>query len=88
MPALWRINTESPENRDVHQLLVNSLYNLGVRHLRQGKPGEAQAAVLEAVKLDRNDAFAQRLLLFARSYSEMNRDLLYDVFVENLQFRP
>ena len=30
---------------------------------------------------------AQRLLLFAEAYREAPRDLLYDIMVENLEFR-
>ena len=87
LPGLWRYNAENPDNRDVLRLLVNSNYNLAVRSLRRGKPQEAEALFKEALNLDTDDAMAQRLLLFAESYTRAPRDLLYDIMVENMELR-
>ena len=88
LPSMWRYFEENPEDRDVRRLLVNSHYNLAVRNLRSGKPEEAEALLEEAIELDLGDANAHRLLLFAQTYSRISRDLLYDIFVDNLEPRP
>ena len=87
MPGLWRYFYEHEDNRDVRRLLVNSNYNLAVRSLRRGETKEAEALLAEALDLDTDDAMAQRLLLFAETYSEAPRDLLYDIMVEILELR-
>ena len=87
LPSMWRYFEEHPENRDVRRLLVNSHYNLAVRSLRSGQPEAAEALLDEAIKLDLDDANAHRLYLFARSYKVISRDLLYDIFIDNLEPR-
>jgi len=87
LPSMWRYFEEHPENRDIRLLLVNSHYNLAVRSLRGGQPEAAEALLDEAIKLDLGDANAQRLFLFAKTYRVISRDLLYDIFVDNLEPR-
>lgn len=87
LPSMWRYFEEHPENRDIRLLLVNSHYNLAVRSLRGGQPEAAAALLDEAIKLDLGDANAQRLFLFAKTYRVISRDLLYDIFVDNLEPR-
>jgi tetratricopeptide (TPR) repeat protein len=88
LPTLWRYREENPGNQDVRRLLINSYYNLAVRALRQAQPKRAVALAQEAVTLDQDDAYAQRLLLFAQSYDGAPSDLLYDIFINNLEIRP
>jgi tetratricopeptide (TPR) repeat protein len=87
LPSMWRYFEEHPENRDIRLLLVNSHYNLAVRSLRGGQPEAAEALLDEAIKLDLGDANALRLFLFAKTYRVISRDLLYDIFVDNLEPR-
>ncbi len=88
LPSLWRYHEENPSNRDVRRLLVNVHYNQAVRDLRRNRAPQAKALLDEALRLDPQDAFAQRLLLFAKTYSQTPRDLLYQIFVDNLETRP
>lgn len=88
LPSLWRFYEENPSNRDVRRLLVNVHYNQAVRDLRRNRARQAKALLDEALDLDPQDAFAQRLMLFADTYSRTPRDLLYQIFVDNLETRP
>ena len=37
LPALWRRKEQAPEDKDVHQLLVNSYFNLAVRETERAR---------------------------------------------------
>jgi tetratricopeptide (TPR) repeat protein len=87
LPALWRRFEQSPEDKDVHQLLVNSYYNLAVRELRKMDLEKAAEYVEEASRLEHEDAELARLALFVTSYQQLPRDLLFEIYVGNLEFR-
>jgi tetratricopeptide (TPR) repeat protein len=87
LPTLWRKLEENPGNRDVHQILADSYFNLAVRDLRRGDPGGAEPSLREVVELDPDDALAGRLYAFAQSYQQRPVDLLYRIFVGQLEFR-
>lgn len=87
LPTLWRKHDEDPDNRDVTLLLINSYYNLGLRSLRREDPADAAAKFREALSVDPEDPFTQRLLLFAQTYEEYPPDLLYKIFVKQLTMR-
>jgi hypothetical protein len=87
LPALWRRFEQSPDDKDVHQLLVNSYYNLALRELRKANLEQASDYVKEASRLEQNDAELARLAQFVESYQELPRDLLFEIYVGNLDFR-
>ena len=87
LPALWRRFEQSPDDKDVHQLLVNSYYNLAVRELRKMDLKKAAEYVEEASRLEHEDAELARLDLFVTSYQQLPRDLLFEIYVGNLDFR-
>ncbi len=84
IPLLWRIRDSTPENPDVQQLLVDSYYNLAVRHLRRGNPKEAREMLADALEVEPANEELQRLELFASSYAVTSQDLLYRIFVKYL----
>ena len=88
LPNLWRHLGQDPGNRDVLSLLTNSYFNLTVRELRRGDPKAASAHSEEAIRLSPDDEAVTRLHLFVQTYLEYPRDLLYDIFVGELAFRP
>jgi tetratricopeptide (TPR) repeat protein len=87
LPALWRRLQQSPQDRDVHLLLVNTYFNLAVRELRRADVKKAAEYVEEAAKLEHDDADLRRLEQFIATYSAMPRDLLFEIYVQNLDFR-
>ena len=87
LPALWRRFEQSPDDRDVHQLLVNSYYNLTIRELRKADLLKASEYVKEASRLEKEDAELARLEQFVTSYEQLPRDLLFEIYVGNLDFR-
>jgi tetratricopeptide (TPR) repeat protein len=87
LPALWRRHEQSPTDKDVHQLLVNSYYNLAIRELRRSDLPKAGDYVAEAVRLETDDAELDRLKQFVTTYNTMPRDLLFEIYVQNLDFR-
>jgi tetratricopeptide (TPR) repeat protein len=87
LPTLWRKLEEDPGNRDVHQILTDSYYNLAVQDLRRGDPARAEDHLREVVGLDPADALAGRLQSFAQTYQQRSIDLLYRIFVGQLEFR-
>jgi len=87
LPDLWRLLEANPEDRDVRSLLVTSYYNLGVRDLQRGDAAGAAEQFQEAVQLDPSDSELQRHLLFAQSYAERSKDLLYQIYVKYIPFR-
>ena len=87
LPALWRRHEQSPNDKDVHQLLVNSYFNLAVRELRRADLKKASEYVGEAARLEHGDAELDRLAQFVTTYTAMPRDLLFEIYVQNLDFR-
>jgi tetratricopeptide (TPR) repeat protein len=87
LPTLWRKLEEDPGNRDVKQILTDSYYNMAVRDLRRGDAVSAGESLREVVELDPDDALSARLNQFALSYQQRPVDLLYRIFVGQLEFR-
>ena len=87
LPALWRRHEQSPNDKDVHQLLVNSYFNLAVRELRRSDLVKAKEYVGEAARLEHSDAELDRLAQFVATYQAVPRDLLFEIYVQNLDFR-
>ena len=86
LPTLWRLKIDDPENQDVVRLLTDTYYNLGVRELRRGDAQKALAHFAEVDKLGA-DPSSERMLSFTQTYTQIPRDLLYHVFVDQLSFR-
>jgi tetratricopeptide (TPR) repeat protein len=84
---LWILHESDPGNRDVTQLLVDSNYNLAVRDLQRNDATKAAGWLADAVKLDPKDAMIRRHYLFAQTYQERPKDLLYKIYVKYLPFR-
>ena len=87
LPALWRIHLEDPGNYDAMRLLRDSYYNLGLQELQRADPESAIEHLKEIPELDASDESGARLLRFAQAYSGGGQDLLYRIFVGNLEFR-
>ena len=87
MPELWRMLEDDPANPDARQLLVSSYYNRGVRELQRGDAARAAAEFQEALSLAPDDEELQRHYLFAKTYEQRSKDLLYRIYVKYLQFR-
>ena len=87
MPELWRILEDDPGNRDARRLLVSSYYNRGVRELQRGDAARAAAEFQEALSLAPDDEELQRHYLFAKTYEQRSKDLLYRIYVKYLPFR-
>lgn len=87
MPELWRMLEEDPTNRDVRRLLVDSYYNRGVRELQRGDASRAAAEFQEALSLAPDDEELRRHYLFAQTYQQRAKDLLYRIYVKYLPFR-
>jgi len=84
---LWIKHENDPSNRDVTQLLVDSNYNLGVRDLQRNDATKAVSWLTDAVKLQPDDAVVRRQYLFAQTYQERPKDLLYKIYVKYLPYR-
>ncbi|MEE2776231.1 MAG: hypothetical protein VYE73_05655 [Acidobacteriota bacterium] len=87
LAPLWRQLERDSDNRDVIELLVNSYHNMAVRDLRRGEAQSALTSTLEARKLAPGDPQLERLEDFAQTYTEYPRDLLYAIYVQQLEAR-
>jgi tetratricopeptide (TPR) repeat protein len=87
LPDLWRMREKTPGNRDVDRLIVDSYYNLGVRDLQRADAAKAVEKFQEALNISPNDALAKRHMLFAQTYQERQKDLLYRIYVRYLTYR-
>ncbi len=87
LAALWRIHLEDPSNYDAMRLLRDSYYNLGLQELQRASPENAVEHLKEIPELDPSDDAGIRLLRFAQAYEGGGQDLLYRIFVNNLDFR-
>jgi tetratricopeptide (TPR) repeat protein len=84
---LWIKHEAEPGNRDVTQLLVDCNYNLAVRDLQRNDATKALVWLTDATKLQPDDAVLRRHYLFAQTYQERPKDLLYKIYVKYLPFR-
>ncbi|HBL30689.1 MAG TPA: hypothetical protein DD490_27960 [Acidobacteria bacterium] len=84
---LWRMHEENPADRDVTQLIVDSYYNLGIRDLQRSDAVKAEEKLKEATRLAPNDEELRRHLLFAQTYQDRPKDLLFRIYVKYLTLR-
>ena len=87
LPDLWRMHDSDPANRDVTQLIVDSYYNLAVRDLQRADAKKAAENLKEAINLQKDDELLTRHYLFAQTYQERPKDLLYRIYVKYLPYR-
>ncbi|MEO6192924.1 MAG: hypothetical protein ABIS20_07935 [Thermoanaerobaculia bacterium] len=87
LPDLWRLHDSDPANRDVTQLIVDSYYNLAVRDLQRADAKKATENLKEAINLQKDDELLTRHYLFAQTYQERPKDLLYRIYVKYLPYR-
>jgi tetratricopeptide (TPR) repeat protein len=87
IPDLWRMHDADPGNRDVTQLIVDSYYNLAVRDLQRADAKKASDNFKEALNLQQDDETLKRHYLFAQTYQERQKDLLYRIYVKYLPYR-
>jgi tetratricopeptide (TPR) repeat protein len=87
IPLLWRMREEDPVNPDVEQLLINSYYNFALSDLQRGDPMAAAKKLQEALEVQPDNRELQRMRLFAQTYADRQRDLLYRIFVKYLPSR-
>jgi tetratricopeptide (TPR) repeat protein len=87
LPDLWRMHESDPGNRDVTQMIADSYYNLAVRDLQRADAVKAADKLKEAANLQPNDEVLKRHMVFAQTYQERPKDLLYQIYVKYLPFR-
>ena len=87
LPDLWRMHDSEPANRDITQLIVDSYYNLAVRDLQRADAKKATENLKEAINLQKDDELLTRHYLFAQTYQERPKDLLYRIYVKYLPYR-
>jgi len=87
LPDLWRMHDTDPANRDITQLIVDSYYNLAVRDLQRADAKKATENLKEAINLQKDDELLTRHYLFAQTYQERPKDLLYRIYVKYLPYR-
>jgi tetratricopeptide (TPR) repeat protein len=83
---LWRMREANPGDRDVNQLIVDCYYNLALRDLQRADTTKAAEKLKEALNLQQDETI-QRHLLFAQTYQQRPKDLLYKIYVKYLQYR-
>lgn len=87
LPKLWRMREENPGDRDIDQLIVDCYYNLGVRDLQRADARKASENFQEALNLRPDDPLLRRHFLFAQTYEQRQKDLLYRIYVKYLPYR-
>ncbi len=87
IPILWRKRELEPDNLDIQRLLVDSYYNLALTDMQRGNVQEAAKKLREALEVQPDNQELQRLQLFAQTYTQRRRDLLYRIFVKYLPSR-
>jgi tetratricopeptide (TPR) repeat protein len=87
LPDLWRLHEKDPGNRDVTQLIIDCYYNLAVRDLQRADAAKAAEKLKEALDLRQDDETLKRDYLFAQTYQERSKDLLYQIYVKYLPYR-
>jgi tetratricopeptide (TPR) repeat protein len=84
---LWDMHDKDPNNRDVNRLLADSCYNLGVLALQRADMKRAAESFQDVLDVVPDDPVARRHLLFAQTYQEREKDLLYRIYVKYLPTR-
>lgn len=84
---LWRLREKDSGNRDITRLIVDSYYNLGLRDLQRMDTARAVANFREGLGLEPRDEELQRQLVFAQTYQERPKDMLYRIYVKHLPLR-
>ncbi|HEX9943944.1 MAG TPA: hypothetical protein VGG03_18175 [Thermoanaerobaculia bacterium] len=87
LPELWKMRAADPGNLDVTQLIADSYYNLAVRDLQRADAMKAADKLKEALDLQRDDEALRRHYLFAQTYQDRPKDLLYKIYVKYLPYR-
>jgi hypothetical protein len=87
LPQLWRLHGADPSNRDVTQLMVDCYYDLALRDLQRTDVEKAASSLKEAVNLQPTDELLKRHYVFAQTYQERPKDLLYRIYVKYLPYR-
>ncbi|MFL6260662.1 MAG: hypothetical protein ACJ76Y_13190 [Thermoanaerobaculia bacterium] len=87
LPDLWRLHEGDPGNREITQLIVDCYYNLAVRDLQRADAAKATEKLKEALNLRQDDETLKRDYLFAQTYQERSKDLLYQIYVKYLPYR-
>jgi tetratricopeptide (TPR) repeat protein len=87
LPQLWKLHAAQPGNGDVTQLMVDCYYDLAVRDLQRVDVEKAAASLKEAVTLQPTDELLKRYYVFAQTYQERPKDLLYRIYVKYLPYR-
>ncbi|HEV7504047.1 MAG TPA: hypothetical protein VGS07_03980 [Thermoanaerobaculia bacterium] len=83
---MWTKHEADPANRDVTQLLADSYYNLAVRDLQRNDAPKAAEKLKQVLELQ-DDPLVRRHLVFAQTYQDRNKDLLYRIYVKYLPYR-
>jgi tetratricopeptide (TPR) repeat protein len=83
---MWTRHETDPANRDVTQLLADSYYNLAVRDLQRNDAPKAAEKLKQVLELQ-DDPAVRRHLVFAQTYQDRNKDLLYRIYVKYLSYR-
>ncbi len=87
LPDLWKLHEKDPGSNDVTQMIVDCYYNLAVHDLQRNDAAKATEKLKEALDLHQDDAAVKRDYLFAQTYQERPKDLLYQIYVKYLPFR-
>lgn len=87
LPELWRLHEKDPGSNDVTQMIVDCYYNLAVHDLQRNDAAKAAEKLKEALDLRQDDATIKRDYLFAQTYQERPKDLLYQIYVKYLPYR-
>jgi tetratricopeptide (TPR) repeat protein len=87
LPQLWRLHGSDPSNRDVTQMIVDCYYDLALRDLQRTDAAKAAVSLKEAVNLQPEDELLKRHYVFAQTYQERPKDLLYRIYVKYLPYR-
>ena len=74
-------------NRDVTQMIADCYYNLAVRDLQRADAQKAADKLKEALNLQPGDETLKRSMVFAQTYQERPKDLLYRIYVKYLPYR-
>ena len=84
LSGLWRLYEPDHSNLDARRLIVDSYYNLAVRDFQRGDVKSAVQRLDEAAKLAPEDTEIARHRLFAQTYQDRTKDLLYRTYVKYL----
>ncbi len=68
-------------------MIVDCYYDLALRDLQRTDAVKASASLKEAFNLQPEDELLKRLNVFAQTYQERPKDLLYRIYVKYLPYR-